>query len=126
MRRILAALVLALALAPPASAATIRVALTAQTHHPIVGKTWWYQVKVTNAAGKPIPAKIHLQILFGGAPVGQVGVHKVANGVWREVIGKGANQPFPAAEAGAATASATRPIRSSRRISPPVYDTMRS
>ena len=100
MRRLLVIAVLALVAAAPASAATIRVALTAQSHHPLVGKPWWYKVKVTDAAGKPVAAKIHLQILFGGAPVGQVGVHKVKNGVWREVIGKGANSPFPAAARG--------------------------
>jgi hypothetical protein len=43
-----------------------------------------------------VPARIHLQILFGGAPVGQVGRHRVADGVWRETIGAGRNQPFPA------------------------------
>jgi hypothetical protein len=51
---------------------------------------------VTGAAGKPVPAVVHLQILFGGAPVGQVGRHRVAHGVWRETIGTGANAPFPA------------------------------
>ena len=100
MRRVVVLAALWLLLAAPASAATIRVALTAQSHHPLVGKLWWYQVKVTDAAGKPVAAKIQLQILFAGSPVGQVGVHRVANGVWREVIGKGANQPFPAAARG--------------------------
>ena len=78
---------------PPAG---IRVRLTADSHHPRVGKPWHYEVRVTNAAGKPIAARIHLQILFGGAPVGQVGRHRVASGVWQETIGAGANQPFPA------------------------------
>ena len=50
---------------------------------------------MTSAAGKPVPASVHLQILFGGAPVGQVGRHRVANGVWGETIGAGANAPFP-------------------------------
>ena len=73
----------------------IRVQLTADSHHPRVGKVWHYEVRVTDAAGKPVPARIHLQILFGGAPVGQVGRHRVAGGVWRETIGAGRNQPFP-------------------------------
>ena len=51
---------------------------------------------MTDAAGKPVPAVVHLQILFGGAPVGQVGRHRVAHGVWSETIGTGANAPFPA------------------------------
>ena len=78
---------------PPAA---IRVRLTADSHHPRVGKPWHYEVRVTDAAGRPVAARIHLQILFGGAVVGQVGRHRVANGVWQETIGAGANQPFPA------------------------------
>ena len=105
MRR--AALLIAICLAAAAgsaaaapSAAPIKVSLTAQSHHPVVGKTWWYQVKVTDAAGKPVAAKIHVQILFGGQPVGQVGTHKVKTGLWREVIGKGGVDAFPAAARG--------------------------
>jgi hypothetical protein len=78
---------------PPAG---IRVTLTADSHHPRVGKPWHYEVRITDAAGKPVAARIHLQILLGGSPVGQIGRHNVANGVWQETIGKGANQPFPA------------------------------
>ena len=75
---------------------SIAVHLTAQSHHPRVGKPWRYEVRVTDAAGHPVPALVHLQILFGGVPVGQVGRHRVASGVWRETIGRGANPPFPA------------------------------
>jgi hypothetical protein len=80
----------------PKPAPKIRVELTAATHHPRVGKPWHYEVRVTNAAGKPVPATVHLQILFAGAPVGQVGRHRVANGVWSETIGARGNAPFPA------------------------------
>jgi hypothetical protein len=76
--------------------AKIRVKLTADSHHPRVGKPWHYEVRVTNAAGKPVPALIHLQILFAGAPVGEIGRHRVANGVWAETIGAHGNAPFPA------------------------------
>jgi hypothetical protein len=75
---------------------SIRVTLTADSHRPRVGKPWHYEVRVTDAAGKPVPARVHLQLLFGGAPVGQVGRHRVAKGVWSETIGAGANAPFPA------------------------------
>jgi hypothetical protein len=78
----------------PASA--IRVRLTADSHHPRVGAPWHYEVRVTDAAGNPVRARIQLQILFGGAPVGQVGRHQVANGVWQETIGAAGNEPFPA------------------------------
>ena len=74
----------------------IRVRLTADSHRPRAGKPWHYEVRVTDAEGRLVAARIHLQILFGGAPVGQVGRHRVASGVWQETIGAGANQPFPA------------------------------
>jgi hypothetical protein len=80
----------------PKPKASIAVRLTAQSHHPRVGRPWRYAVRVTDSAGGPVPALVHLQILFGGVPVGQVGRHRVANGVWRETIGRGANPPFPA------------------------------
>jgi hypothetical protein len=75
---------------------SIRVTLTADSHRPRVGRPWHYEVRVTDAAGRPVPANVHLQIVFGGAPVGQVGRHRVRNGVWSETIGSGANAPFPA------------------------------
>ena len=70
--------------------------LTADSHRPRVGKPWHYEVRVTDASGRPVPATVHLQILFGGAPVGQIGRHRVANGVWSETIGTDGNAPFPA------------------------------
>jgi hypothetical protein len=72
------------------------VRLTADSHHPRAGKPWHYEVRVTDAAGKPIPARVHLQIVFNGVPVGQIGRHTVANGVWRETLGVPGNPPFPA------------------------------
>jgi hypothetical protein len=80
----------------PKPASKIRVQLTGQSHHPLVGKRWRYEVRVTNAAGKPVAANVHLQFLLGGVPVGQVGRHHVANGVWRETFGVPGNPPFPA------------------------------
>ena len=78
----------------------IHVTLTADNHHPKVNGRWSYAVRVTSAAGKPIPARIHLQILFGGIPVGQVGVHRVRNGVWKETFGTRGNPPFPPSSRG--------------------------
>jgi hypothetical protein len=75
---------------------SIVVHLTGQSHHPRVGKHWRYEVRVTDAAGKPVAANVHLQILFGGVPVGQVGRHRVADGIWRETLGAPGNPPFPA------------------------------
>jgi len=76
------------------------VLLIADSHHPRVGRPWHYEVRVTDAAGRPVAALVHLQILFGGVPVGQVGRHRVASGVWRETIGTGRNAPFPASARG--------------------------
>ena len=77
-----------------------RVTLTGENHHPKVNGKWSYSVRVTSAAGEPIPAKIHLQVLFAGVPVGQIGVHRVRNGVWKETLGIPGNPPFPPASRG--------------------------
>ena len=74
--------------------------LRAQDHHPRVGRPWHYEVAVTDRSGRPVPARIHLQILFGGSPVGQVGVHRRPDGRWQETIGTGVNPPFPARSVG--------------------------
>jgi hypothetical protein len=81
-------------IAPP-----FHVRLTAQSHHPLVGKRWHYEVHVTDAKRRPLRALVHLQILFGGTPVGQVGRHRVV-GVWRETIGVPGNPPFPVSARG--------------------------
>jgi hypothetical protein len=81
---------------PPKQKSPLHVVLTADSHHPRVGKRWHYEVRVTDATGKPVPANIHIQILFGGAPVGQVGRHHVVSGVWQETLGIPGNPPFPA------------------------------
>lgn len=87
MRRLGLVLLVTLALAAPAAAAPpFKATLTALTHAPKVNAKWTYVVRVTDLGGRPIPAKIHLQILFQGVPVGQVGVHTVKKGVWRETI----------------------------------------
>jgi hypothetical protein len=78
----------------------IRVSLSADSHRPKVGKPWHYEVRVTDASGRPVAATVHLQILFGGTPVGQIGRHHVANGVWSETIGTDGNAPFPARSRG--------------------------
>ena len=79
--------------APP----KLHVVIRGQDHHPLVGKTWHYSVTVTNAAGKPVASKIHLQFLFNGFPVGQIGTHVVKNGFWQETFGTPGHPGFPAA-----------------------------
>jgi len=79
---------------PPAPA--IRATLTAPTHTPKVNAPWHDVVRVTNGAGHPMPAVVHLQAMFQGVAVGQIGLHKVSNGVWSETIN------WPAASVGQA------------------------
>ena len=79
----------------------LKVVIKGQSHHPVVGKTWSYSVKVTDAAGKPVACKIHLQMLLAGAGVvGQVGIHVVKNGVWKETIVAHGPNAFPPAAVG--------------------------
>jgi hypothetical protein len=112
VRRALPLILVALALAacggqvaPKATTSTaaptghVRVVIVGQDHHPLVGKRWHYEVRVT-VNGKPVTAFIHLQFLFGGSPVGEVGKHTVKNGVWQETFGTPGHPPFPAAAAG--------------------------
>lgn len=79
----------------------LHVVLKGQDHHPVVGKTWSYSVTVTNAAGKPVASKIHLQMLLAGVSVvGEVGVHVVKNGVWKETIVAHGPNAFPVTAVG--------------------------
>jgi hypothetical protein len=79
----------------------LRVVLTGQSHHPQIGHTWSYQVHVTDAVtGKPVASLIHVQVTFGGSPVGQVGRHHVKDGVWKETIPATGKNAFPPAAVG--------------------------
>jgi len=78
----------------------LHVVLRGQDHHPFVGKKWRYSVAVTNAAGKRVSCRIHLQFLFGGAPVGQIGTHSVKDGFWQETFATPGHPGFPAAARG--------------------------
>jgi hypothetical protein len=70
MRTLLITPLLALALAAPARGAAppFRVTLTGATHTPKVNARWPYEVRVTDAAGRPISARLTVQIAdpFGG------------------------------------------------------------
>jgi hypothetical protein len=80
----------------------LQVVIVGQDHHPLVNKRWHYEVRVT-ANGKPVVAfHVHLQFLFAGSPVGEVGVHNVKGGVWRETFGTPGSPPFPPASRGQA------------------------
>ncbi|MGZ4397863.1 MAG: hypothetical protein ACXVZ1_05530 [Gaiellaceae bacterium] len=84
-----------------------KAVLRAPTHHPVVNKPWPISITVTDLKGKPIPASLHMQVLFGGMVVGQVdatppnsGPGKVYKfvGTWREK--KGHEITWPIASVG--------------------------
>jgi hypothetical protein len=103
MRRALvlgSALTAALSLAGSAAALPkLKVVVSAQSRHPVVGHTWSYEVKVT-ANGKPVACKIHVQVFFNGFSVGEVGTHVVKNGIWKETIPAKGKDAFPPAAVG--------------------------
>lgn len=73
------------AVAPAAAASPPRVALLAAGHAPRVGAAWPYAVVVTDAAGRPLPGRLHARILLGTLPVGEVGRHSF-DGIWAESL----------------------------------------
>jgi hypothetical protein len=103
MRRALAlcsVLVAALVLVGSASALTkLKVVVSAQSRHPVIGHTWAYEVRVT-ANGKPVACKIHVQVFFNGFSVGEVGTHVVKSGIWKETIPAKGKNAFPPAAVG--------------------------
>jgi hypothetical protein len=72
--------------ATAAQAEPVRVVLRAATHRPRAGRPWLYSVRVTDASGRPLPARIRMQVLFGAAPVGKVDGGRTFSfvGTWRE------------------------------------------
>jgi hypothetical protein len=69
--RILGLLAAVLVLAVPAEAAApIRATLTTATPTPVVDQPWRYTVTARSAAGKPLAARVKLQLLLGRTVVG--------------------------------------------------------
>jgi hypothetical protein len=61
---------------PPAPAARFRATLSAFGHTPPVGaKKWWYVVRAANAQGKPLRARLTVEVVdpLGTAHVAKVG-----------------------------------------------------
>ena len=70
MRR-LALAILALVLASSAAGATqVRATLKTSSATPVVDQPWRYTITVKSGAGKPLPARMRLQILLGTTVVG--------------------------------------------------------
>ena len=71
MRLLLLLCLGALALVGVASAANpIKATLTTSTTEPLIGEPWRYTIAVKDRAGKPLAAKVRLQILDGKRVVG--------------------------------------------------------
>jgi len=69
--RLVGLAIAALVLAAAATAATpLRATMTTSSTTPVVDEPWRYTVRVKDAAGKPLAAKMRLQILFGTVVVG--------------------------------------------------------
>jgi len=70
--RALALVVAAVALASSAVAASpaVRATLATTTPNPVVDEPWRWTVVVKNGKGRPLAAKMKLQILFGSLVVG--------------------------------------------------------
>jgi len=69
--RYLGLAVAALALASPAVAGTpVKATMTTSSATPVVDQPWRWTVIVKSAAGKPLPARMRLQILLGPTVVG--------------------------------------------------------
>ncbi len=73
--------------------------IEATTHRPKANAKWPVTIRVTDAAGKPVAARLRMQILFGGSPVGQVDNGRVYRfvGSWREKPGQEITWPASAA-----------------------------
>ena len=71
---------------PHRASVPFRAVLHAPTHTPKAGKPWLYSVRVTDLHGRPIRARIRMQVLFGGVAVGKVDGGKTFTfvGTWRE------------------------------------------
>ncbi len=60
-----------LALAASAAAANpVQATMTASSTTPLVGEPWRYSITVQDGAGRPVDAKVRLQILLGSRVVG--------------------------------------------------------
>ena len=71
MRLILFVLVAALALAASATAASpVRATMSTSSTQPLADTPWRYTIVVKDRAGKPLAAKVRLQILLGSRVVG--------------------------------------------------------
>jgi hypothetical protein len=74
----------------------VRARLTGENHRPVAGRKWTYEVKVTNAAGRPLDGTVDTEFVLGTTVVGHETppVHSLRNGVLKDSL------TFPAAAIG--------------------------
>lgn len=84
--------------APARAVPPFRVTIAGATHTPRANAAWPVTIRVTDASGKPVAARLKMRILFGGAPVGQVDNGRVYRfvGSWREQPGQEITWPASA------------------------------
>jgi hypothetical protein len=72
-----------------AAAAPVTVTITSPTHRPKTNIPWPVTITVTDAADKPLRARLTMNVLFNGAPVGKIdnGAHYDFVGTWQEKKG---------------------------------------
>jgi hypothetical protein len=75
---------------------SVRVTISASTHHPRANAPWPVTVRVTDASGRPVAATLTMRILFNGTPVGKVDYGRVFHfvGAWREKRGQEIKWPI--------------------------------
>jgi uncharacterized protein YwbE len=67
----------------------VHATLTGENHHPVAGRSWSYEVKVTDAAGHPLAGTVLTEFVYPS--VGVVGkesppTHRLKNGVLKDSL----------------------------------------
>jgi len=70
MRRVVLAVAVLAFAASAAAANSVTATMTSSSAKPVVDQPWRWTVRVKSGAGKPVAAKVRLQILLGSTVVG--------------------------------------------------------
>jgi hypothetical protein len=81
VRKLVAALVIALALPAAAQAAPFRVSVYTPTWKPGAGARWEYGVIVTDNQGEPVAATVYPLVIVGGRKFDSLGSHYTMVGI---------------------------------------------
>jgi hypothetical protein len=66
----------------------VRATLTGENHHPVAGRNWTYEVRATDAAGKPLDGVVTTEFSFDGIVEDKETppTHRLKHGVLKDVI----------------------------------------